>query len=282
PVPPVTPATEEPPGGFGIVEEDEDDDETVSFISSCAVSEQSFAMSECITKSERRRIARQAKAACRYGDEEPKPLESNLAAEPNQRQPLQTQQQQHQQPYQPQLEYISVTVSKRKSRRRSHRREANQPTTPQTPPRTGSARKNRPSFRPWNPERDGAIAGPGEWNGNSMTVYNRAISKPSYSTPATPLDAANTTQPAPPPKSRRSGDKKRNASGLRNRFADLVDNALGDDAVEFQPSTASQHLHKLQKLDLSYAEVLRRADGSNPFPARRQYNKQQQQQHQQQ
>ncbi|XP_035908351.1 uncharacterized protein LOC118510515 isoform X2 [Anopheles stephensi] len=292
PVPPVTPATEEPPGAFGIEEEDEDDDETVSFISSSAVSEQSFAMSECITKSERRRIARQAKAACRYGEEEPKPLESNLGTEPNQRQQLQTQQQHQQQQQKPadgyaptyQLDYIAVTVSKRKSRRRSHRRDGNQPTTPQTPPRTGSARKNRPSFRPWNPERDGAIVAPGEWNGNSMTVYNRAINKPgqvapgSYNAPTASPDGANATQPTPSSKVRRSNEKKRNASGLRNRFADLVDNALGDDAVEFRPSTASQHLHKLQKLDLSYAEVLRRADGSNPFPARRQYNKQQQQQ----
>uniref|UniRef100_A0A182MCR5 Uncharacterized protein n=1 Tax=Anopheles culicifacies TaxID=139723 RepID=A0A182MCR5_9DIPT len=294
PVPPVTPANEEPPAGFGIEEEEEDDDETVSFISSSAVSEQSFAMSECITKSERRRIARQAKAACRYGEEEPKPLESHLADEPGQRKQQQQQQllQQHQKPgtadgsvLPNQLDYISVTVGVRKgkSRRRSHRREGNQPVglTPPTPPRTGSARKNRPSFRPWNPERDGASVTTGEWNGNSMTVYNRAINKPGHSTPGsqsvstTPLpDGPNTSQSAPP-KTRRSGEKKRNSSGLRNRYADLMNDAHGDDVFEFRPSTASQHLHKLQKLDLSYAEVLRRADGSNPFPARRQYNKQQ-------
>ncbi|XP_050074392.1 uncharacterized protein LOC126562021 [Anopheles maculipalpis] len=271
PVPPVTPANEEPPSRFGVEEKDEDDDETVSFIS-----EQSFAMSECITKSERRRIARQAKAACRYGEEEANELDANLAAEQNQRQQLQTQQQQQQQPQQQKdmtypLEYIAVAVNKRKSRRRSHRREGTQPATPQTPPRTGSARKHRPTYRPWNPERDGVIAAPGEWNGNSMTVYNRAMNKPGQSGAATTLDGANTSQTPTSTKSRRSSEKKRNASG--NRFAELQDKALGDDAVEFRPSTASQHLHKLQKLDLSYAEVLRRVDGNHPFPARRQYSK---------
>lgn len=34
--------------------------------------------------------------------------------------------------------------------------------------------------------------------------------------------------------------------------------------VEFKPSSASKELHKLKKLDLSYAEVLRRADSRNP------------------
>ncbi|XP_052901162.1 uncharacterized protein LOC128307393 isoform X2 [Anopheles moucheti] len=291
PVPPVTPANEEPPAGFGIEEEEEDDDETVSFISSSAVSEQSFAMSECITKSERRRIARQAKAACRYGEEEPKPTELHLADDATKRQPQQLQHHpQHALPgaadghaLPAELDYISVTVGvhKRKSRRRSHRREGNQTVglTPPTPPRTGSARKNRPSFRPWNPERDGATAVPGEWNGNSMTVYNRAIPKPGQPAPdghgvgASTLPNVANTSHAMPPKSRRSGEKKRNSSGLRNRYADLMDDAQGEDVVEFRPSSASQHLHKLQKLDLSYAEVLRRADGGNPFPARRQYNK---------
>ncbi|XP_049300429.1 uncharacterized protein LOC125774023 isoform X1 [Anopheles funestus] len=286
PVPPVTPANEEPPAGFSIEEEDEeDDDETVSFISSSAVSEQSFAMSECITKSERRRIARQAKAACRYGEEEPKPLESHHTDDPTQRQQLQTlpgSADGHVLPAQ--LDYISVTVGvhKRKSRRRSHRRDTKQTMeiNPQTPPRTGSARKNRPSFRPWNPERDSSSVAPGEWNGNSLTVYNRAINKTGQSATGTnnggtTLSDATGACPAAIPKTRRSGEKKRNSSGIRNRYADLMDDAHGDEVVEFRPSTASQHLHKLQKLDLSYAEVLRRADGSNPFPARRQYTKQQ-------
>uniref|UniRef100_A0A182PT63 Cerebellar degeneration-related protein 2-like n=1 Tax=Anopheles epiroticus TaxID=199890 RepID=A0A182PT63_9DIPT len=294
PVPPVTPANEEPPSAFGVDkvvhnddEEEDEDDETVSFVSSSAVSEQSFAMSECITKSERRRIARQAKAAAsRYADDEPKPLDGALGGEA-----AAIQQKQHPQPKIPTglpgncpLDYISVSVGVRKgkSRRRSHRRESNQsaggaPPTP-TPPRSGSARKNRPSFRPWNPERDGgAIAtgaagtNPGaEWNGDwTGGVYQRPKGQP-----GPPVATAATTPAAnaPTPRSsRRSGEKKRNASGLRNRYADLVSDALGDEVVQFRPSPASQHLHKLQKLDLSYAEVLRRADGSHPFPARRQY-----------
>uniref|UniRef100_A0A182Q426 Uncharacterized protein n=1 Tax=Anopheles farauti TaxID=69004 RepID=A0A182Q426_9DIPT len=284
PVPPVTPANEEPPSGFGVEEEYEQDDdqETVSFVSSSAVSEQSFAMSECITKSERRRIARQAKAASRYAEEEQsKPLAGD--GEQSQQQP-QPPLDQNQSKQQSQLDFISVTVGvhKRKSRRRSHRREAQQAatpggTTPQTPtpPRPGSSRKHRPSFRPWNPERDGGPLGPTAetWNGNSMTIYNRSIAKPGQSGANQPT-AVPPTHPTPTTsRSRRSGDKKRIPSGLRNRYADLMDDSLGDDVVQFQPSTASQHLHKLQKLDLSYAEVLRRTDCGHPYTDRRQHGK---------
>ncbi|XP_053678961.1 uncharacterized protein LOC128729315 isoform X2 [Anopheles nili] len=295
-VPPVTPANEEPPGGCfptGTIlqkqDEEEDDDETVSFVSSSAVSEQSFAMSECITKSERRRIARQAKAASRYAEDLPEGDGQQLQQQHHPlQQPVSVDGRAHQMAYQP-LDYISVAVgvNKRKSRRRSHRREVGQdgpgvsPQTPQTPTssRTGSTRKHRPCFRPWNPERDGdtgAVSGNtstragqvAEWNGDSLTIYNRTKGRPGpTSTPAIPAQS-------PAVRSRRSSEKKRNQSGARNRYADLADNALGEDVFEFRPSSASQHLHKLQKLDLSYAEVLRRADGGQPFAARRQYKPQ--------
>uniref|UniRef100_A0A182NSU7 Uncharacterized protein n=1 Tax=Anopheles dirus TaxID=7168 RepID=A0A182NSU7_9DIPT len=305
PVPPVTPANEEPPCGFGLEEDDDEDDdqETVSFVSSSAVSEQSFAMSECITKSERRRIARQAKAASRYAEEEqPKAPDAVVPDDGTQSQHQQPQLEPNQpkavgqtdgRAFHSQLDFIPVTIGvhKRKSRRRSHRREAQQAaaaaaaagagTTPQTPtpPRaTGSTRKHRPSFRPWNPERDSGSIGLGTsfetWNGNSMTIYNRAVAKPGPAVAPVPNAAP------PSSRTRRSGEKKRIPAGLRNRYADLMDDALGDDVVQFQPSTASQHLHKLQKLDLSYAEVLRRTDCGHPFPDRRQYGKQQQQQQQ--
>uniref|UniRef100_A0A182UFF3 Uncharacterized protein n=1 Tax=Anopheles melas TaxID=34690 RepID=A0A182UFF3_9DIPT len=295
-VPPVTPANDEPPTGFGLekdqqqgegaVEQDDEVGETVSFVSSSAVSEQSFAMSECITKSERRRIARQAKAAGRYADGEQQASNGADAAGQKPSGPG----------YIP-LEYISVSVGVRKgkSRRRSHRRdEAHTPqgaaaggggaaaaaTTTPTPPRSGSARKHRTSFRPWNPERDGGVAiaaDAASWSASAGRGHRSA----------TPLSNAGTTTATPPSaaavhpgssRTSRRSEKKRNATaGLRNRYADLMQDALGDEVVEFRPSSASQHLHKLQKLDLSYAEVLRRADGGHPFPARRQYNQQEQQ-----
>uniref|UniRef100_A0A182IAI9 Cerebellar degeneration-related protein 2-like n=1 Tax=Anopheles arabiensis TaxID=7173 RepID=A0A182IAI9_ANOAR len=300
-VPPVTPANDEPPTGFGLekegqqgegaVEQDDEVGETVSFVSSSAVSEQSFAMSECITKSERRRIARQAKAAGRYADGEQQAGNGADAAGQKPAGPG----------YIP-LEYISVSVGVRKgkSRRRSHRRdEAHTPqgaaaggggaaaaaaaTTTPTPPRSGSARKHRTSFRPWNPERDGGVAiaaDAASWSASAGRGHRSA----------TPLSNAGTTTATPPSaaavhpgssRTSRRSEKKRNATaGLRNRYADLMQDALGDEVVEFRPSSASQHLHKLQKLDLSYAEVLRRADGGHPFPARRQYNQPQQQQQQ--
>uniref|UniRef100_A0A182XBZ6 Cerebellar degeneration-related protein 2-like n=1 Tax=Anopheles quadriannulatus TaxID=34691 RepID=A0A182XBZ6_ANOQN len=298
-VPPVTPANDEPPTGFGLekdgqqgegaVEQDDEVGETVSFVSSSAVSEQSFAMSECITKSERRRIARQAKAAGRYADGE---QQAGNGADPAGQKPAGP-------GYIP-LEYISVSVGVRKgkSRRRSHRRdEAHTPqgaaaggggaapaaTTTPTPPRSGSARKHRTSFRPWNPERDGGVAiaaDAASWSASAGRGHRSATPLSNAGTTiATPPSAA-AVQPGASRTSRRS-EKKRNAtSGLRNRYADLMQDALGDEVVEFRPSSASQHLHKLQKLDLSYAEVLRRADGGHPFPARRQYNQPQQQQQQ--
>lgn len=58
------------------------------------------------------------------------------------------------------------------------------------------------------------------WNGNSMTVYNQKAGSSFYCRPSTP----------------------------------------NSDEVEFKKSAASHELKKLKKLDLSYAEVLRQAD----------------------
>ncbi|KFB42569.1 AGAP000264-PA-like protein [Anopheles sinensis] len=315
-VPPVTPANEEPPAGFPHQEQEQDpDDDTVSFISSSAVSEQSLAMSECITKSERRRIARQAKCAAAaasrgyMGEEENRP--------PLDQQQQQQQQQQHvlpdgrvlipykQQQQQQPLEYISVTVGKRKSRRRSHR----EPGTPQsgaaaTPPRppSSSGRKHRTSFRPWNPDMDATTPTGAEWNGNSMTVYNRSRGSSGAPPPASHTPTSGTPGGAKGGRTRSRTSKSRDKQQQRHAIADLATShnryaelAVGGDAtaaavgggggggddlvVEFKPSTASQHLHKLQKLDLSYAEVLRRADTCQPYNTRRQQTRQQQQHH---
>ncbi|XP_021695774.1 uncharacterized protein LOC5579004 isoform X2 [Aedes aegypti] len=260
-VPPVTPANDEPPSEFG--------DDTQSIISS-AVSEQSFAMSECITKSERKKIEKQAKYAEKHGEQENKPpvgvaaLPDGRILTPYKRQPL---------------EYLSVAVgvNKKKSRRRRNRGDnldrSDSPIALPTPPRvyTSTGKKGRSSYRPWNPNEPLASPAAGnssastataatEWNGNSMTIYNRSVNSP------TPNASA----------SQRSGQTFRSStasttagSASSNRFADLTDEN-GDAIVQFKPSSASQDLHKLKKLDLSYAEVLRRADHCKHHSQRRQ------------
>uniref|UniRef100_A0AAG5DEH9 Cerebellar degeneration-related protein 2-like n=1 Tax=Anopheles atroparvus TaxID=41427 RepID=A0AAG5DEH9_ANOAO len=336
-VPPVTPANEEPPaGGFPGGDHDHDDDggaeddDTVSFISSSAVSEQSLAMSECITKSERRRIARQAKCAAAaaasaagrgfVGEEENQPPSS----EHQQHQQQQQQQQQHQQrqvlpdgrvlmPHKsPQpLEYLSVAVSKRKSRRRSQREggggtpQSAAGSTPPRPPSSSGRKHHRPSFRPWHPDMALVPANPptAEWNGNSITVYNRGRGTGSSggpSTAGTPPSSAGQKAGRTRSRTSKSRDKQQRhpvadlaattspLAVAHNRYAELdgdtaaaaaAESMDDDPVVEFKPSVASQHLHKLQKLDLSYAEVLRRAANCQPYNTRRQHGRQQQQQH---
>ncbi|XP_038104868.1 uncharacterized protein LOC6050468 isoform X2 [Culex quinquefasciatus] len=244
-VPPVTPAAEEPPSEFG--------DDTQSVISS-AVSEQSFAMSECITKSERKKIEKQNKYAEKHGEQqqENKPpvgvaaLPDGRILTPYKRQPL---------------DYLTVAVgvNKKKSRRRRNRgtgpdmdrSDSPVSTTPSSPRCGSSGKKGRTLYRPWNPNAASpatpsssnlvSTSSPNgtataEWNGTSMTIYNRSINSP---TPSSQQQPRNPVRPA-----------------NHNRFADLAD----DTPVQFKPSTASHDLHKLKKLDLSYAEVLRRAD----------------------
>ncbi|EAA06732.5 AGAP000264-PA [Anopheles gambiae str. PEST] len=302
-VPPVTPANDEPPTGFGLekdgqqgegaVEQDDEVGETVSFVSSSAVSEQSFAMSECITKSERRRIARQAKAAGRYADgEQQGPNNGGRCGRPETVRPGLHPARVHLRvggraqgqiaPPQPPAGRSAHTAGAAAGGGGAAAAAA--ATTTPTPPRSGSARKHRTSFRPWNPERDGGVpiaADAASWSASAGRGHRSATPLSNAGTTttatATPPSAA-AVHPGSSRTSRRS-EKKRNATaGLRNRYADLMQDALGDEVVEFRPSSASQHLHKLQKLDLSYAEVLRRADGGHPFPARRQYNQPQQQQ----
>ncbi|XP_058443356.1 uncharacterized protein LOC131425442 isoform X2 [Malaya genurostris] len=264
-VPPVTPANEEPPSEFG--------DDTQSVISS-AVSEQSFAMSECITRSERKKIEKQAKYAEKHGEQENKPpigvaaLPDGRILTPYKRQPL---------------EYltVSVGVNKKKSRRRRNRGptgadssldRSDSPITLPSPPRvfTSSGKKGRASYRPWNPNAIGssspvnspATTSANEWNGNSMTVYNRGHNSPTLSSSSqrTPTQAANASWKS-------SVTPASAASQGSNRYAELTDES--GEIVQFKPSSASHDLHKLKKLDLSYAEVLRRADHCKQHNQRR-------------
>lgn len=219
--PPVTPATEDLP---------DFNDDTHSMISS-AVSEQSVAMSERITKTERRRIENK-KHVDKNGQENKPPtgqqiLEDGRVLTPYKRQPL---------------EYLSVSVNLRKKSKKNRRSSntadrSDSPATLPSPPRvylSGSGKKRR-DMRPFNPNAllmSTPPPGPPklEWNGNSMTIYNRNVQSP------TPFNA---------PQSPR------------------MDQSM---EVHFKPSAASHDLHKLKKLDLSYAEVLRRADQSNKNP----------------
>lgn len=275
-VPPVTPAAEEPPSEFG--------DDTQSVISS-AVSEQSFAMSECITKSERKKIEKQNKYAEKHGgggeQQENKPpvgvaaLPDGRILTPYKRQPL---------------DYlaVSVGVNKKKSRRRrnrggqdSDRADSPVSTTPSSPRAGGSSgKKGRTLYRPWNPnapqQTSPAAAtssnvvstsspngtATAEWNGTSMTIYNRSMNSPTPSSqhqPRTPSSGqsgvASTSFCSPAGAAGSAVTRPAN----HNRFADLADES-GESIVQFKPSSASHDLHKLKKLDLSYAEVLRRAD----------------------
>lgn len=281
-VPPVTPANEEPPSEFG--------DDTQSVISS-AVSEQSFAMSECITKSERKKIEKQNKYAEKHGgtgEQENKPpvgvaaLPDGRILTPYKRQPL---------------DYLSVSVgvNKKKSRRRRNRgaggADADRADSPvsnaPSSPRTYGNKKGRTLYRPWNPNAP-QVTSPNvsnlvstsspngtataEWNGTSMTIYNRSLNSPTPSTqPRTPSSgqsgaAASTSFCSP---TATAAHPVRPAN--HNRFADLADES-GESIVQFKPSTASHDLHKLKKLDLSYAEVLRRADHCKQHAQRRHHH----------
>lgn len=209
--PPVTPATEELP---------EICDDNQSVISS-AVSEQSVAMSERITKTERKRIE-EKKHIDKNGQENKPPigqqiLEDGRILTPYRRQPL---------------EYLAVTGNLKKKSKKNRRIQnidrSDSPILP-SPPRvyyTSSGKKRR-DMRPFNllatPNASTSNTNPMalskmEWNGNSMTIYNRNV-------------------PSPTPNVRKDSE-----------------------GFEYKPSAASQDLHKLKKLDLSYAEVLRRAD----------------------
>ncbi|XP_058063569.1 uncharacterized protein LOC131213530 isoform X1 [Anopheles bellator] len=283
-VPPVTPANEEPPSEFG------DGDDTASFITttSSAVSEQSFAMSECITKSERRKMARQQHQQQQSGGAAAQTDDGPNGAVGQQPTPgiLPLP-----------LEYLSVAVgvSKRRSRRRrSHRTppgaDAGQPVAPpaasiapQTTPRS-HGRKNR--YRPWNPDKDG-VGGPTisvgsggptsgrrpttKWDGSTMTIYNRCLKSPSLSPSAAAAAAVATTST---PATERSHKTAATRPSYGNRYAELAEDDASE-IVQFMPSTASQHLHNLQKLDLSYAEVLRRADTCHPYNVSRRRHQQQ-------
>lgn len=219
--PPVTPAVEELPAF---------PDDTASVISS-VVSEQSVAMSECITKRERQSIISTVKKHVQKNGQENKPppplvgkvLPDGRILTPLKREPL---------------EYLAVSVNVRKKNRRRSRGtpldRSESPIVP-SPPRVyfASGGKKRRDYRsvPSSSLASSSV-NVGEWNGNSMTIYNKSMQSPSASS-----STMNTTFQSP----------------LVGKTPDF----------RRRTSTASQDLHKLRKLELSYAEVLRRADTKN-------------------
>lgn len=258
-VPPVTPAVEELPSF---------PDETESIVSS-VVSEQSIAMSECITKKERKHILETVKKHIErtVEQQENKPPTTAAAAASGKHTlpdgrvltPLK--------PREP-LEYLAVSVNIRKKKKKGKNSPMDRSDSPilPTPPRiyyTSSGKKRR-DMRPQQHHHSGlttsttntsspiahsqntsaaspssAHIGSGLWNGSSMTIYNRSLQRmpvsplavnPSTRNGAAAAAAATTTDKPPVTKEFR------------------------------RVSAASQNLQQLIKFELSYAEVLRRAD----------------------
>lgn len=217
----VTPATQEIPCDF----------DSQSIISS-AISENSVAISECITKTERRKAKSHKKQAAKDELENKPPSAVQMVAGK-----LVT-------PYnRAALDLIAINAKKRarRSRQRSKDKYAggrdssvcsnasnisNQATTSAdnyeagdtaTLTRNKRGRKHREllSF---------STLGASDWNGDSLTVYNRSSKGHNPSNFYCPPNNDNTSE------------------------------------IEFKHSAASHELKKLKKLDLSYAEVLRQAD----------------------
>lgn len=228
-VPPVTPAVEELPA-FPI-------DDAESVISS-AVSDQSVAMSECVTKLERKNVLQMAKK--NVGGQENKPpltsgksgIEDGRILTPYKREPMEY------------LAFNAANLRKKHKRRGRHNIDpSDSPVLPSTPRIIYTAsignrrRRDRSGSRTQTPTGQNPNSA-SVWNGNSMTIYNRNAQSP----------LPNTT-----------GTKHRD----RHHGRGAGDFQSSEQPVFRRPtSTAAHDLQKLIKLDLSYAEVLRRADES--------------------
>lgn len=239
-------------------------DDTESIVSS-VVSEQSVAMSERITKQERKTIMETVKKHCdKTAIDKRKPLllpsnESGQVVDKDGR-VLTPLKRDH-------LEYISISVNVRKKNRKKSRGSAcgidrsDSPVLP-SPPRvffTSSGKKRRDMRSTTMASAAAAVEAAAakkspatlksplvKWDGTSMTVYNRNNLTQNGS-PSSPLAAS----PASSPHSQvtANGSTTNGAGSCLPRRPEFK-----------RQSTASQNLQKLMKLDLSYAEVLRRGD----------------------
>ncbi|XP_026757609.2 cerebellar degeneration-related protein 2-like isoform X1 [Galleria mellonella] len=244
-VPPVTPATEEPPGNFT--------DDTQSVLSS-VMSEQSIPVSD-ITAPETPTLKEDkeekpitepvtkpdiVKNNNKQDKLEIKPIVEQSTLEDIKEKEVEKEKEKKQEKErvltplvrQP-LEYIAATRKKSRHRNRKHsqdRQGADSPVFPSPPKITyqKSSSKKRRDYRPI--EVSPLVkATESEWNGSTMQFYNRNINSPTPSV---------------------SGRTGKIYQGWNPET----------DSWDIKQSTASQEIHKLRKLELSYAEVLRNAD----------------------
>lgn len=251
-VPPVTPATEEPPGNFT--------DDTQSVLSS-VMSEQSIPVSD-ITAPETPTLMEKETPAPepvkkpvvenKKNNKENKPVEqapSKHTEKPKEKETKKEKEEEKDKESdkdkervltplvrQP-LEYIAATRKKSRHRNRKHSQErqgADSPVFPSPPKITyqKSSNKKRRDYRPI--EASPLVrAAESEWNGSTLQFYNRNMNSP---TPG--------------------------ASGRTGKIYQGWNPET--DSWDIKQSTASQEIHKLRKLELSYAEVLRNADKTKP------------------
>lgn len=252
-VPPVTPATEEGPENFT--------DDTQSVFSS-VMSEQSIPVSDYIapetpTHKEKERTERPdkaeksalepvkkqdvAKKETQHKDKENKPAEESTNEKPKVTETAKEAQNEKERVLTPlvrqPMEYITATRKKSRHRNRKHSQEragADSPVFPSPPKVTyqKSSCKKRRDYRPIEVSPL-ARAPDSEWNGSTMQFYNRNMNSPTPST---------------------SGRTGKIYQGWNAET----------DSWDIKQSTASQEIHKLRKLELSYAEVLRNADKPKP------------------
>lgn len=238
PVPPVTPAAENVP------EPSEIDCDSQSIISS-AVSEQSFAMSECITKLERKTAKKQHAAVVAAQSTQQLQEVDDKVLVPLKREPL---------------DYLTAGLGhKKRNRNRKNRswnpdsRSESPSGNPLSPRHLGSAKK-RKDYRPFDfqstpsplatpPNRQPPSATQ-EWDGSSLIIYNRR--------------------------------NQNQAAGSTPRTSQVAGEA-DSNSIQYRPSTLFQDFHKLKKLDMSYAEVLRKAADDNHHQNYYQYQYQMQQ-----
>lgn len=226
-VPPVTPATEDLPGDFT--------DDTQSVMSS-AISEQSVPMSD-IAPSEKLKekenllkVSKDLKKLTekKAVDEEKvceTPTERVLT--PLIRQPLD---------FMAASPQFRKKSSRHKNRKHSQDRQgAESPVIPSPPKicyQRGSGSKKRRDYRPLEPSplaRPSNAATAADWNGTTMQFYNRSLNSPTPSQNGGKITSYQRWNPE-------------------------------TDSWDIKQSTASQEIHKLRRLELSYAEVLRNAD----------------------
>lgn len=260
-VPPVTPANEEAPGNFT--------DDTQSVFSS-VMSEQSIPVSditvpETPTLKEKEKPQPEAAKKEENGNKENKPVAESTTEKPKPspaRQPkehpvsrdhsVQREKEREREKEkerkeekervltplvrQP-LEYIAATRKKSRHRNRKHsqdRQGADSPVFPSPPKITyqKSSSKKRRDYRPI--EASPLVrAAENDWNGSTLQFYNRNLNSPTPS-----------------------------ASGRTGKIYQGWNTET--DSWDIKQSTASQEIHKLRKLELSYAEVLRNADKTKP------------------